>query len=90
VGTASREQLSLSAYGGLGGFAVAHYLPLDGTVFRDSRSVESEPLVGFLTGGVALRYGRFSFSYQVSAFSDQFEGQRSPTEFGSLALSCSL
>ena len=46
VGVGRVDGWSVSFFGGVGGYGVAHYLPLDGTVFRDSRSVDSKPFVG--------------------------------------------
>ncbi len=47
---------SVGLSGGLLGYGVAHYLPLDGTVFHDSRSVDSEPLIGMATLGMCVRH----------------------------------
>ncbi len=80
---------SVSFFAGAGGFLVAHYLPLDGTVFEDSPSVDSEPLVGVVSAGFAVRKRRLAIGYQVSLFTDTFETQRDPTEFGTLTLSWS-
>ena len=46
VGVGPVNGWSVAFYGGFGGYGVAHYLPLDGTVFHDSRSVDSEPFIG--------------------------------------------
>lgn len=85
-----RDGFSLSFYLGGGGFAVGHYLPLDGTVFRDSPSVESEPFVGFLTAGATLRFDHLSIGLLLSSLSDTFEGQTSDEDFGTLAVAWSL
>ena len=78
---------SFSLYFGAGGFAVGHYLPLDGTVFSDSPSVGSEPLVGFLSGGLTLRIKRFTVGYLLTSFTDAFETQRRSTDYGTLSIS---
>ncbi len=90
VGHGYRGDYSFSAFAGIGGFAVGHYLPLDGTVFRDSRSVESEPFVGFASVGAALRSGRLALSLLFTTLTDGFEDQPSESEFGTLTLSLSL
>ncbi|MEM8712321.1 MAG: lipid A-modifier LpxR family protein, partial [Planctomycetota bacterium] len=83
----SYDSFSLSAFAGGGGFAVGHYLPLDGTLFSDSRSVEPEPLVGFLTGGLSLRNGSFALNYFLTFFSERFETEQDNSDFGRVTLS---
>lgn len=89
-GTGAREPGSISLHAGAGAYGVAHYLPLDGTVFRASVSVDSEPLVGFLAGGLVAREGRWSLALLVTAFGDTFRGQESAEHFGTMTLSWSL
>ncbi|QDU67929.1 lipid A deacylase LpxR family protein [Engelhardtia mirabilis] len=79
-------QPSVSFFAGLGGYATAHYLPLDGTVFSSSRSVDTEPLVGFGSFGATVRYGSLSVTFVGSVATDQFATQRSATKFGSLTV----
>jgi hypothetical protein len=57
VGAGPVDGWSVGFSGGLMGYGVAHYLPLDGTVFRDSRSVDSEPAIGMATLGFTARHG---------------------------------
>ncbi len=90
VSTGGQKELSFSAYFGGGGFAVGHYLPLDGTVFRSSRSVDSKPFVGFVTAGLALRYKRCSLGFLVTSFTDTFEEQGTSDDFGTLTFSWSF
>jgi len=78
---------SLSLYLGAGAFAVGHYLPLDGTVFSSSPSVESEPLVGFFSGGFTWRIRSCTVGYLLTVFTDTFETQRQSTDYGTLSLS---
>ena len=61
VGVGPVKGWSVSFFGGLGGYGVAHYLPLDGTVFHDSRSVDSEPFIG--TGSL----GRLRPAWRIRA-----------------------
>ena len=61
VGVGPVEGWSVSLSGGFMGYGVAHYLPLDGTVFSDSRSVDSKPFIGMATLGIAVRHRGFVF-----------------------------
>ncbi|MEM9803285.1 MAG: lipid A deacylase LpxR family protein [Planctomycetota bacterium] len=90
ISATRNDRLSVSLLAGAGGFAVAHFLPLDGTVFRESRSVDSEPLVGFLTTGASVRYDAFSLSYMLSFFTERFETERDNDDFGRVTLSWSF
>lgn len=87
VGVAPTGQWSMSLFGGVSGHAVAHYLPLDGTVFRDSRSVDSKPFVGGATVGASVRRGSFVLSLAVTHSTHAFEGQTKGAEFGTLSVS---
>ena len=87
VGAGPVNGWSVAFYGGFGGYGVAHYLPLDGTVFRDSRSVESEPLIGTGTIGIAVRHRGFVLSLAQTYFTDMFETERRNAEFGTLSVS---
>jgi lipid A 3-O-deacylase len=77
----------VSFFGGLGGYGVAHYLPLDGTVFQDSRSVESEPFIGTGSLGLSLRHEGFVMSLAATFFTDTFKTQRESAEYGTLSMS---
>lgn len=81
------EDWSLSTYIGAGGFAVGHYLPLDGTVFRDSPSVDSKSSVGFVSIGATLRVSDCTVGYLLTSFTDSFETQRQSTDYGTLSIS---
>lgn len=85
----NHDRASFAFFAGAGGFVVGHFLPLDGTVFRGSRSVESEPTVGYLTGGLRWSGSGFSLGLQYTAFSDTFEGQRSDPNYGAITLTWS-
>ncbi len=87
VGAGPVEDWALSFFAGVGGFGVAHYLPLDGTVFHDSRSVDSKPLVGSATAGVTLRHGRFVLGLATTYSTKAFETQKKDAEYGTLSLS---
>ena len=65
---------------GTQGRAVARNLFLDGNTFQDSRSVDSEALVGDLSGGLALFWGdAVRLDTVVTYRTEEFEDQDEPT-----------
>jgi lipid A 3-O-deacylase len=90
VGVGPLEHWSVSFFGGIGGYGVAHYLPLDGTMFRDSRSVDSKPVIGMGSFGFCLRRKTFTLSFARTFFSDAFETEQEGTDFGTLSMSWML
>lgn len=87
VGVVPVNGWSVSLSGGFVGYRVAHYLPLDGTVLRDSRSVGSEPFIGMTTVGISVRHGRFVGFLGRTYFTKSFKSERERTDFGTLSLS---
>jgi hypothetical protein len=87
VGVGPVNSWSVSFFGGLGGFGVVHYLPIDGTVFKDSRSVDSEPFVGMGSCGLSVRHGRFTLNYALTFFTDTFKTTQKNDQFGTVSLS---
>jgi hypothetical protein len=87
VGVGPVDDWSVAFFGGIGGHVVAHYLPLDGTVFENSRSVDTKPFVGNATLGVNLRRGRFVLSLAATLSTDAFDTQEQSAEFGTLSFS---
>ena len=81
---------SVSLSGGISGYGVAHYLPLDGTVFRNSRSVGSEPFIGMATLGIAVRHLDCVFFLGKTYFTKTFDTERQRPEFGTVSLSWHL
>jgi len=70
---------------GTQGRAVARNLFLDGNTFRDSRSVDSKPLVGDLSGGLSMFWGNsVKLDAMVSYRTEEFDGQDDPTKFWGL------
>jgi lipid A 3-O-deacylase len=90
VGVGPVDGWSVAFFGGLGGYGVAHYLPLDGTVFHDSRSVDSKPFIGTGSLGVSVRHGGFALSFAATFFTDTFNEQRENAKFGTLSVSWDL
>jgi hypothetical protein len=78
---------SVAFFGGVGGYGVVRYLPLDGTLFRDSRSVDTEPWIGMHSFGFAVRHRSFAVSFAKTFFTDAFETARQNSEFGTLSVS---
>jgi hypothetical protein len=87
MGVGPVDDWSVSLFTGIGGFGVGHYLPLDGTVFSDSRSVDSNPFVGMATVGLSVRHGCFALTFGQTYSTEAFEGQQQNTEFGTFSLS---
>jgi len=87
VGVGPVDRWSVSLSGGVMGYGVVHYLPLDGTVFKDSRSVNSEPFIGMATIGITARHRGFVFFVGRTYFSKTFETERSRVSFGTMSLS---
>jgi lipid A 3-O-deacylase len=87
VGVGPVEGWSVSFFGGIGGHAVAHYLPLDGTVFEDSRSVDTKPFIGSATIGLNVRHDKLVLSLATTFTTKAFETQEKSAEFGTLSVS---
>jgi hypothetical protein len=87
VGVEPVEGWSVSLFGGFAGYGIAHYLPLDGTVFHDSRSVDTEPFVGTGSIGLAVRHRRLVISLAATFHTQTFETERENAEFGTLGVS---
>lgn len=69
------------------GYAVARYLPVDGTVFRDEdRSVEHEDFVGSLALGLTFAQGPISMSFSYRVVSDTYETQTKTGQYGTVSL----
>jgi hypothetical protein len=87
VGVGRVDGWSVALFGGIGGYGDIHYLPLDGTVFKNSRSVDSKPFVGMASLGFCVRHGRFALSYALTYFTKTFETERENPDFGTVSLS---
>jgi hypothetical protein len=67
--------------------AVAHDIFLDGNTWKDSHSVDREPLVYDLQTGFALLFDRFRLTYTHVFASPEFKRQRQWDQYGALTLS---
>jgi hypothetical protein len=74
-------------FAGAQGRAIAHNVFLDGNTFRDSRDVDSEPLVADLVGGVSLFWGDdLKLDVQAIHRTKEFEGQDKASDYAGLNL----
>ena len=87
VGVTPSDRWSVSLSGGVSGYGVAQYLPLDGTVFRDSRSVGSKPFIGMATLGITVRRRDFVFFVGRTEYTKTFDTERERVSFGTLSVS---
>ncbi len=71
-----RPRWELYVFAGVDGRAVAHNIFLDGTVFRDSHSVDKENFVYDLRAGLSIRYRSFRFHYAFVRRSEEFSPRR--------------
>ena len=72
---------------GTQGRAIARNLFLDGNTFQDSRSVDSEALVGDLSGGLSMFWGdAVKLDAVVTYRTKEFEHQDDPTKFAGINL----
>jgi len=74
-------------FGGVEGQAVARNIFLDGNTWKDSDSVDKEPLVGGVQAGVAFTVYDTRIAYTHVIRSDQFKGQKEREEYGALNVS---
>lgn len=74
-------------FAGVEGRAVARNIFLDGNTFRDSRSVDKEPLVGDLQFGIALTWSDVRLGYTHVLRTREFETQGEADSFGGFSLS---
>jgi hypothetical protein len=74
-------------FAGVDGRIVGRDIFLDGNTFQDSRSVDKKRLVGDASLGAALLFPWGRLSYVHTFRSEEFDGQDSFAEFGSVNLS---
>jgi hypothetical protein len=74
------------AFAGVEGRVVAHDISLDGNTWRESRSVEREPVVGDASLGLAVitPWARLTATYTVRT--EEFTTQRELSQFGSVSV----
>jgi len=69
---------------------VLYDIALDGNTFRDGPDVERRPWVGDAAVGAAMRWGRWRLALARNFRTREFDGQRSPPQFGSLTVARSF
>ena len=72
------DRWSVVGFLGVGAYAVAHYLPVDGPVFRDGPSVDVDEFATAVNLGVTARRGNFIASFAVTQGAtpaDDFSGE---------------
>jgi len=74
-------------FAGAEGRAVARSIFLDGNTFKDSPSVDKEPLVVDAQAGLVMTFRSFQIAYTGVIRSPQFESQDDPQLFGSVSIS---
>ena len=87
VGVDRLDRWSVSVFAGTGAYAVGRYLPLDGTMFRDSRSVDVGHRMGMNSAGFCLRHDGLTLSVAWNRYEKMFDTQRRSTDFGTLSVS---
>lgn len=81
------RELSVVGNIGVAGYSVARFLPLDGTYFRESRSVEYDRTIGVVSAGGAVRYGDYALNFNLAFSESSINGREDTVEFGALTLS---
>lgn len=65
---------------------VARNITLDGNTWEDSYSIDKEPFVWEYYCGFGLKYSWMAVEYKMTRRSEEFKGQESKEDFGSVAL----
>ena len=74
-------------FGGVDGRAVAHNIFLDGSLFRNGRSVEKRPFVGDTQFGLAVVIDGVRFAYTHVLRTREYETQDASDQFGAFSVS---
>ena len=77
-------------FAGIGGYAVARDIFLDGNTWRDSRSVDRKPLVADFEAGAAVFWGNTRLSYTQVWRTKEFDNQGRTFSFGAVSLAVSF
>ncbi len=83
----AKGQFGWNLFAGIEGRAVARNIFLDGNTFGDSRSVDKKNFVLDFQGGIEFTLGYARLSFTQIYRTREFEGQRVPSQFGSISLS---
>lgn len=85
-----QQEFGWYLFAGVDGRLVLYNVFLDGNTFTDSHSVDREPWVGDLQVGLVLTWKDVRVSFTNIFRTNEFEGQGSSTEFGSISISLRL
>ena len=84
---AARERFGVWLFGAVDGRAVARDITLDGNTWKsDGPSIDKEPFVADLLGGIGLGTRRWQLTYAQAVRTKEFKGQSDAQVFGSLSL----
>jgi hypothetical protein len=89
-GAHGAQGFSWQVYAGGQARAVAQNIFLDGNTFRDSLSVDKEPIVGELETGFAIRVGRVSVGYNHVWRTREYETESGGQDFGAVTVSAAF
>ncbi len=81
------RELSIVGNFGVAGYSVARFLPLDGTYFRESRSVDYNRSILVISTGATVRYGDYALNFNLAFSESSINGREDTVEFGALTLS---
>lgn len=81
------EGIAWYGFAGVDGRWVLQNIFLDGNTFRDSHSVDKEPLVGDFVAGVAVVYGNARVAFTHVMRTREFSGQDEADRFGAISVS---
>ncbi|MDZ7626970.1 MAG: lipid A deacylase LpxR family protein [Parvularculaceae bacterium] len=90
AGAQRRDGFAWQVYGGATGRAVAQNIFLDGNTFRDSLSVDKEPVVAEVEAGASLQAGRIALGYAHVWRTREFETETGGHAFGAVTLSAAF
>jgi lipid A 3-O-deacylase len=87
IGISRMEKFNVHFFAGVDGRAVLRDMFLDGNMFQDSHSIDKEPYVADIIGGISLGNTRFKMSYAYVYRTKEFETQEKPQVFGAITIS---
>lgn len=80
-----RPRFGVFLFGAVDGRAVARDITLDGNSFKDSPSVDKEPLVADLYAGIGVATPYLQLRYAQAYRTKEFQGQKDSQVFGSIS-----
>ena len=84
------HRFGVHVFAGVDGVYMLRNLTLDGNTFRESHSVDREPVVGTFIAGVGFNIYRFNINFAHVYQTKEFETQEDEEEYGSMTLSFSF